>query len=145
MEILLNLLWLMLLAPALWLWRRRQISGQIAQAGQHYESARFLLCLGCILFLLFPVISATDDLLAVKAEVEEPGSSKRDVREASSNKVPSWHWHGRVGSSPAGLAEAAAAFVPEVETAVAPLHLLFLPTPPAASWPSRAPPCSRLA
>jgi hypothetical protein len=97
MEILLNLLWFALLAPAVWLWRRRQTPAQRPQA----ESTRFLLCLGCALFLLFPVISATDDLQAMRAEIEEPGPSKRAVKQAG-EKAP---LHSRLISSAAVLSE----------------------------------------
>ena len=83
MELLLNLAWLLLAFPAYWLWRRRETS---APQGRSFGSCQGLLALGCVLVLLFPVISATDDLHAMRAEMEEPGTSKRSVRQASPDK-----------------------------------------------------------
>jgi hypothetical protein len=75
MELLLNLIWVLLSVPALWIWWRR---GRVDQ-GQS------LLALGCVLALLFPVISATDDIHAMRAEMEESSSSK------AINKQPGKH------------------------------------------------------
>jgi hypothetical protein len=82
-ELLLNLAWLLLAFPAYWLWRRRETS---APQGRSFRSCQGLLALGCVLVLLFPVVSATDDLHAMRAEMEEPGISKRSVRQASHDK-----------------------------------------------------------
>jgi hypothetical protein len=62
MESLLNLCWLLLMVPALafWLPKRRL-----------HNSVQLALVLACLLVLLFPVISATDDLNAVRQETEE--------------------------------------------------------------------------
>lgn len=73
MELLLNLCWLALLLPAGLLWRRRTASRGHATGFQH------LCVLGCALVLLFPVISATDDLHPMRPEMEE---SKRTFRHA---------------------------------------------------------------
>ena len=51
---------------------------------------QFLLALGCALVLLFPVISATDDLHAMRAEMEESATSKRAVRQAGGEKHAAW-------------------------------------------------------
>ena len=69
MEVLLNLVWMLLALPAWWLWRRR---------AHHPEAGPWqcLLALACLLVLLFPVISASDDLSAVRAEMEENGASR---------------------------------------------------------------------
>lgn len=69
MELLLNLLWLLLLVPACWIWRRERKS-----------SMRCLLALGCALVVLFPVISATDDLHAAPQAMEDSTSIKRTLR-----------------------------------------------------------------
>jgi hypothetical protein len=73
MELFLNLCWLALLLPAYVLWRRRTAStGSDRPAGS--PAARpfvFVCALGCVLVLLFPVISATDDLHPMRAEMEE--------------------------------------------------------------------------
>jgi hypothetical protein len=76
MELFLNLFWLSLLVPAFLLWRQRTSSDV-----SHRHVA--LICvLGCILLLLFPVISATDDLHPMRPEMKE---SERSFRHASNN------------------------------------------------------------
>ena len=74
MELFLNLCWLSLLLPAYLLWRQRTSSHRPAA-----PPLIFLCALGCALILLFPVISATDDLHVVRAEMEE---SERGFRRA---------------------------------------------------------------
>ncbi|HEV3307848.1 MAG TPA: hypothetical protein VGZ91_15530 [Candidatus Sulfotelmatobacter sp.] len=86
MELLLNLAWVLMALPAYWLWRR----GAGARAEQRVSALQFLLALGCVLVLLFPVISATDDLHAMRTEMEESSTSKRAVRQASSDKHSAW-------------------------------------------------------
>jgi len=69
MELFLNLCWLSLLLPAWLLWRQRT-----SATGAAHLAARpivFVCALGCVLVLLFPVISATDDLHPMRAEMEE--------------------------------------------------------------------------
>jgi len=73
MELLLNLCWLSLLLPAFLLWRQRTCS-----TGSD-RPAVFFCALGCAMILLFPVISATDDLHAMRPEMEE---SERAFRHA---------------------------------------------------------------
>jgi hypothetical protein len=72
MELFLNLCWLALLLPAYLLWRRRVSS-------QPWTRASFVIVctLSCALVLLFPVVSASDDLHAVGQAMEE---SKRSLR-----------------------------------------------------------------
>lgn len=84
MELLLNLLWLTLALPALWLWRRANRSSDARPFG----SLRCLLVLSCLLTLLFPVISATDDLHPMRAEMEESSLSKRMLRSAADHRAP---------------------------------------------------------
>jgi hypothetical protein len=72
MELFLNLCWLSLLMPGYLLWRKRTPS-------DHLAPFVFLCTLGCALILLFPVISATDDLHAIRPEMEE---SERAFRQA---------------------------------------------------------------
>jgi len=90
MELLLNLVWLLLALPAFWLWRHG-----VSESERKYSSLHCLLALGCILVLLFPVISATDDLHAMRAEIEEPGISKRAVRQAAADRssIANRSWH----------------------------------------------------
>src|SRR5215470_17032106 len=67
MELLLNLIWLLLVVPAYLLWRE----------GRRYPQARrssfVLLVLACALAILFPVVSASDDIQAMRPEMEEAG------------------------------------------------------------------------
>src|SRR5208282_4240201 len=73
MELFLNLCWLSLLLPAWLLWRRRTSStgsGSPAR-GSAVRPLAFVCALGCALILLFPVISASDDLHAMRPEMEE--------------------------------------------------------------------------
>jgi hypothetical protein len=86
MELLLNLAWLLLAVPGYWLWRQRAADRQ----SHRVSSLQFLLVLGCGLVLLFPVISATDDLHAMRAEMEESSTSKRAVRQAAAEKSSTW-------------------------------------------------------
>jgi hypothetical protein len=71
LELSLNLCWLLLFAPALCLWFRRRSS-----------SRQSVVTLVCLLALLFPVISVTDDLHAMRQEMEESSSSKRMLKHA---------------------------------------------------------------
>jgi hypothetical protein len=83
MELLLNLLWLTLALPALWLWRRESV---FAQGHRRFDRIRPCLILSCILMLLFPVVSATDDLHAMRQEMEESSPSKRLVMQVVGDK-----------------------------------------------------------
>lgn len=74
MELLLNLLWLLLAVPAYWLCRR-----------ERKRSLLGIVTLGCVLVLLFPVISATDDLHAMRAEMEESSPNKRTLKRAGND------------------------------------------------------------
>jgi hypothetical protein len=85
MELLLNLVWILMALPAYWLWRR----GEGARLARRVTALQCLLALGCVVVLLFPVISATDDLHAMRAEMEE-SASKRTVRQAGGEKHSAW-------------------------------------------------------
>lgn len=75
MELLLNLCWLLLLGPGAYLWlRQRRRAKPIFQ---------FSVALACLLFLLFPVISATDDLHAFRQEMEESSPSKKALKQVA--------------------------------------------------------------
>jgi hypothetical protein len=86
MELTLNLLWLLLAIPAIWVWR----SAPSQRSSSDGQSLRRLLILGCVLMVLFPVVSATDDLQAMRPEMEEAGA-----RDALGNPH-----HGRLLVSP---------------------------------------------
>jgi len=95
MELVLNLLWLMLAVPAVLIWRR---GVTCPHASGH--SCRSLVLLGCVLALLFPVISATDDLHPMRAEIEESSASKRLAKQALSAKSPTCSLSGGVPALP---------------------------------------------
>src|SRR5215468_2600254 len=82
MELLLNLLWLLLAMPAFWLWRYSRTAPERRKSSPFHT----LLALGCLLVVLFPVISATDDMQAMRAEMEESPTSKRHIGSSSGDK-----------------------------------------------------------
>jgi hypothetical protein len=82
MELLLNLLWLTLAIPAFWVWRRIPVGARETSAPRRLHA---FLILSCLLVLLFPVISASDDLHALQQEMEESSPSKRTVRQAGNS------------------------------------------------------------
>jgi hypothetical protein len=83
MELILNLCWLMLVLPAYWLWRRNAERALWRKFG----SLRSALVLTCILMLLFPVVSATDDLHFIRPEMEESGPSRRASKHVGSDRA----------------------------------------------------------
>jgi hypothetical protein len=83
MELLLNLVWLTLVLPAIWMWRHESVC---PADGCRLHRIRPFLLFSCVLVLLFPVISATDDLHAMRQEIEESGPSKRMVKQAVGDK-----------------------------------------------------------
>lgn len=86
MELLLNLAWLLLAMPAYWFWHRsRPVEPQRGS-----RPLQAVLALGCALVILFPVISATDDLHVMGTEIEEPSASKRGVRQDNSDRPSLW-------------------------------------------------------
>ena len=136
MELLLNLTWLLLAVPAYWLWRRHQ-------SARRLRSVQCLLALGCMLVILFPVISASDDLVAMRAEMEESPVSKRSVHPAGSDKAPlsHAHWHGW-----AALAAYALPFVSNNDCWLQLSNSVsFTPVAPALVRNGRAPPRALLA
>src|SRR5215831_10826430 len=82
MELLLNLLWLLLAMPAFWLWRYSRTAPERRKSSPFHT----FLALGCLLVVLFPVISATDDMRAMRAEMEESPSSRRSIGESGGDK-----------------------------------------------------------
>lgn len=96
MELFLNLCWLTLVLPAYWLWR-----SEPACSKTRLHRFRSLVLLGCVLTLLFPVISATDDLHAMRPEMEESTPGKRMVQAAATDK--SSCRSSRLGSAPPAL------------------------------------------
>jgi hypothetical protein len=78
MELLLNLFWITLALPAIWLWCQKPAR---AQTSWPFERLRVFVLLSCTLMLLFPVISATDDMRAMGQVLEESGSTERVVKQ----------------------------------------------------------------
>jgi hypothetical protein len=132
MELLLNLAWLLLALPAFWLWR----GASSAPFRRKFTAFQCLLALACMLVILFPVVSATDDLRAMRNEIEESPASKRTIRQASSDKVSAWKWQ-----SPPALAATPSSFTIS-EQGRLPLRAGGLPVPamPAMVLAARAPP-----
>jgi hypothetical protein len=128
MELLLNLVWLFLALPAWWLWRGRGPS-------RKFSSLQCLLALGCLLVILFPVVSATDDLCAMRAEIEESPAGKRSIH-ASHDKPSGWKWQ-----SPPALAASGSSLIVNDE-AWQPLPKLgvSVSAAPAIERAGRAPP-----
>ena len=77
MELLLNLCWLLLIPLAFCFWLRQPRS----------RSLQATLALSCLLFLLFPIISATDDLNAMRQVSEESGPGKRMFKRAGNHSL----------------------------------------------------------
>jgi len=60
-----------------------------ADSGRVHKSRSFVL-LACVLLLLFPVISATDDMHAMRPEMEESSSSKHIAKNIAGDKSASF-------------------------------------------------------
>ena len=84
MELLLNLFWLALALPAAWL-LKKTIQSAPAQGSAAIGLLRSAVLLACVLTLLFPVVSASDDLHAMRPEIEESGT-KRVSRQTAANR-----------------------------------------------------------
>jgi hypothetical protein len=78
MELALNLVWLILALPAFVVWRRQPASAR--NSG--------VVLLGCLLVLLFPIVSVTDDLHPISAEIEECSPLKRALKQSTCVKSP---------------------------------------------------------
>jgi len=149
MELFLNLCWLSLLLPAYLLWRQRgstdvasRAAGRVSR-GSAVAPLVFLCALACAILLLFPVISASDDLHAMRAEMEEFSLGKRSVSHAATDSASVSH------SRPHNLtAVVTTTPLPKLKS-LDRLELLAasLSTPVAPSFirASRAPPSSHLA
>ncbi len=86
MELLLNIFWLLTAAAGVlgtWIrqWRR-------GTKGRHLP----LCALGCVLVLLFPAISASDDLHATALAVEASGFSRKIVKSIMPNGASAHTW-----------------------------------------------------
>ena len=139
MELLHNLLWLLLAMPAFWLWRYSRIVPARRKAGPFY----CLLALGCLLVILFPVVSATDDLRAMRAEMEESPTSKRSVGQSSGDKSsPS---NSKSPLQPALTVAVKLSFATDLNWFQPPSELTSMATSPKILSAPRAPPSSVIA
>jgi hypothetical protein len=138
MELLLNLAWLLLAVPAYWVWRR----GVGARVAGSLSALQCLLALGCVVVLLFPVISATDDLHAMRAEMEESAASKRAVRQAGGDRHSAWV--NRLQGPPVMVASVALTSAPEAGRLDGPVVHLVLLVGSCDLRSGRAPPSSLL-
>jgi hypothetical protein len=134
MELLLNLAWLFLAVPAFWLWHGSRTSSLVRK----FTALQCVLALGCMLVILFPVVSATDDLCAMRNEMEESPASKRTIRLASNDKALACRWQ----NPPALAATAKSVTVGGQSRRPLPTVLLSAPVVPAIERASRAPPRS---
>jgi hypothetical protein len=139
MELVLNLLWLLLVLPAYFLWR----SAPEARSRRWFSSRQCLLALVCVLVLLFPVISATDDLHAMRAEMEESSANRKNMRAAGHDRGSPWNSHWQ---SPAILL-ASGSLVPFCNEGRLERNCVSrsLPAAPASLCFGRAPPVADLA
>jgi hypothetical protein len=131
MELLLNLAWLLLALPAYWLWRR---------SARRFSPLQCLLALGCVLVLLFPVISASDDLHVMRAEMEDSSISKRAVRQSGSDRNSAWV--NRLQGPPARVASPLQLVPPEVGLLEVVVTCASPLARPCAFHAGRAPPFS---
>jgi len=134
MELLLNLAWLLLALPAFWLWR----GARSVPSRRKFSALQCLLALGCMLVILFPVVSATDDLHAMRNEIEESPSSRRSIRQATQDKSSVW----RCQSQPALAAAASSLIVSDQVWQTSSTLASFAPATPAIRHSGRAPPFS---
>jgi hypothetical protein len=74
LELLLNLCWLLLIAPAFCVWLRQR---------RHSKSLQLGFALACLMVMLFPVISATDDMHAMRQEMKESTPCKQTLKKAN--------------------------------------------------------------
>lgn len=131
MELLLNLVWILLVLPAYGLWRAS------SHAQHRFSSGQCLLALGCALVVLFPVISATDDLHVMRAEIEESPVGKRNFCPSLAEKLSPRSV--RVPDSPAILTTVQSLTLGSEFHEPAPRLLISLPAAPVFHA-GRAPP-----
>jgi len=133
MELVLNLVWVLLAALAFGRWSR----------ARHPVSARsHLIALACMLALLFPVISATDDLHAMRPEIEDSASNKR-LKQAAVGKALGQ----QITHNPAALLVAAFGVLRPGESSrvVTPIYAPSFSACSCMVKSSRAPPRSEIA
>jgi hypothetical protein len=138
MELLLNLFWLTLAVPAVWMWRHESACNK---GRRRFDRIRPFLLLACVLMLLFPVVSATDDLHAVRQDMEE-SPSKRMLKQGGGDK--SFAGLNRPGALPALILPVSLSPSDEVCGRVFPLSAVLPQPARSKERASRAPPFSSL-
>jgi hypothetical protein len=93
METILNLIWLAITLAAIWLWRFRWIA---SRSNSRRDARLEAIAMVCILALLFPVISLTDDLHPEVVPVDSISSKRNHCLLAPINASPD---HAKVPSS----------------------------------------------
>jgi len=137
MELLLNLAWVLLALPAYWIWRR-----EAERRGRRFSAWQGLLALGCLLVLLFPVVSASDDLHVMRAEMEDSSVSKRTVRHSGSEKTSGWI--NRLQGPAAAVVSAVGLAAPKVQRLEVSSISVSVLASPRILYGGRAPPVSLL-
>jgi hypothetical protein len=137
MELLLNLFWAMLVVPAALIWWRER---RFARNSKHLCFSPSFVPLVCVLVLLFPVVSATDDMQAMRGEVEESSPSKRVVKQLANLQSSTG---ANDGGSPAPLIQVVS-FHPEHEACgkISEYLPVLAEQSPASTIGCRAPPAS---
>src|SRR5580765_892715 len=85
MELLLNLFWLVLALGALVIC---STAPMISREAGHVSRFRLVALVSCLLALAFPVISASDDLNALRTEMEESSSTNPSVKKLTGSNSP---------------------------------------------------------
>jgi hypothetical protein len=132
MELLLNLTWLLLALPAYFLWR----DSRSMPTARRFTAVQCMLAVGCMLVTLFPVVSATDDLRAMRAEMEESPVSKRSICQSNGERLSA----SKSQTQPALAANTYSPVLSEQGWYVVVAVLITTPTSPAFVPSGRAPP-----
>ena len=136
MEQLLNLLWLMTALGALVICWRAQVSLGTSKRAHRF---RFLALAACMSALAFPVVSASDDLIALRPEAEESSSINSCVKKSKTTLSPTW------GNDAPPISEAVRVY--SVKPNLEPIQRIsdspnvFLEQASARIMGCRAPPC----
>lgn len=135
MELLLNLFWLALALPAAWLLKNKTLA---VQGSPRISRFRPFILLACVLTLLFPVVSASDDLHAMRPEIEE-SAGKRVGRQVQAHRPAGW----RIGAGSVPLLSVFPVLLRPADKILGPITTsdFLLPEPAQISpRPSRGPP-----
>jgi hypothetical protein len=84
MELLLNVIWMTLAMGAFWIFLHSRPA-----TGRHVSYHKSLIALACVTLLLFPIVSASDDLHPTQALVED--ATKRIQHAVSPQQLPGSH------------------------------------------------------